>query len=662
MSLADRWGLPRTRGKRRRRAVVDDVSDSSDDDATSDDDEDTETPPNVAAVLAAHLSLGWKLDSSDCLVPPRRPGSSAGHTPELVEMRRAYGIDPGNKDDNDDDDGRKDRPSDAALSALMAALSCARLCGAVLKRADYCAVALEEASKQAARFRRDIDKMRRTGVIPPWSGRPSPEDEMLASVKAKLADAGRELGEDVHRASSPFGSSRDDPDPTLAAAIAAMGGGKKAGPSSSSSLAPVAAVRVAVALDDAMYALAYHGRSCGWAGSSRSSWRPNPALYLNAVTASHAPGATVGSIAAAVRDVGDEWLDAIRRSRMEEGTYLLTAKNLPSPEDVLASGEKAARTARTKTKDGTPPPPPCPELVQLWRDSCRVWPCRLFAFAAPTRRALATLAKFSKRWVEIGAGLGYWAHMMERVEGIDVVALDKTPSPVAGTDAVNEYHGRAMSFCTVTRAARSRCANMKTADCSCAIHLPAMTWRSMRCARFEGILRSRWLESGTATPAPPSSRVSYGRSGTSSSTRGWGSGATPLTTSRSGCGVMTRVMTLTPGITRTVSSRRRSRVASRVGRRMRRVSCGDACTAGRFVSVRSAARVTRRRRRCTRLRTSFVTSLARGSPRLLERCGLQAVPPVWLAAINTIVSIQSVSLFDDEWSPPPPRLPRKNIV
>ena len=384
MSLADRWGLPRTRGKRRRRAVVDDVSDSSDDDATSDDDEDTETPPNVAAVLAAHLSLGWKLDSSDCLVPPRRPGSSAGHTPELVEMRRAYGIDPGNKDDNDDDAGRKDRPSDAALSALMAALSCARLCGAVLKRADYCAVALEEASKQAARFRRDIDKMRRTGVIPPWSGRPSPEDEMLASVKAKLADAGRELGEDVHRASSPFGSSRDDPDPTLAAAIAAMGGGKKAGPSSSSSLAPVAAVRVAVALDDAMYALAYHGRSCGWAGSSRSSWRPNPALYLNAVTASHAPGATVGSIAAAVRDVGDEWLDAIRRSRMEEGTYLLTAKNLPSPEDVLASGEKAARTARTKTKDGTPPPPPCPELVQLWRDSCRVWPCRLFAFAAPT--------------------------------------------------------------------------------------------------------------------------------------------------------------------------------------------------------------------------------------------------------------------------------------
>ena len=153
----------------------------------------------------------------------------------------------------------------------------------------------------------------------------------------------------------------------------------------------------------------------------------------------------MGSIAAAVRDVGDEWLDAIRRSRMEEGTYLLTAKNLPSPEDVLASGEKAARTARTKTKDGTPPPPPCPELVQLWRDSCRVWPCRLFAFAAPTRRALATLAKFSKRWVEIGAGLGYWAHMMERVEGIDVVALDKTPSPVAGTDAVNEYHGRAMS-------------------------------------------------------------------------------------------------------------------------------------------------------------------------------------------------------------------------
>ena len=178
---------------------------------------------------------------------------------------------------------------------------------------------------------------------------------MLASVKAKLADAGRELGEDVHRASSPFGSSRDDPDPTLAAAIAAMGGGKKAGPSQPSSLAPVAAVRVAVALDDAMYALAYHGRSCGWAGSSRSSWRPNPALYLNAVTASHAPGATVGSIAAAVRDVGDEWLDAIRRSRMEEGTYLLTAKNLPSPEDVARVGGESRADCPYENQGRNPP-------------------------------------------------------------------------------------------------------------------------------------------------------------------------------------------------------------------------------------------------------------------------------------------------------------------
>ena len=63
----------------------------------------------------------------------------------------------------------------------------------------------------------------------------------------------------------------------------------------------------------------------------------------------------MGSIAAAVRDVGDEWLDAIRRSRMEEGTYLLTAKNLPSPEDVLASGDESRADCPYENQGRNPP-------------------------------------------------------------------------------------------------------------------------------------------------------------------------------------------------------------------------------------------------------------------------------------------------------------------
>ena len=49
--------------------------------------------------------------------------------------------------------------------------------------------------------------------------------------------------------------------------------------------APVAAA-VAVALDDAMYAMAYHHRSCGWT-SGDGSWWPNPRGTPAAVTASH---------------------------------------------------------------------------------------------------------------------------------------------------------------------------------------------------------------------------------------------------------------------------------------------------------------------------------------------------------------------------------------
>ena len=203
------------------------------------------------------------------------------------------------------------------------------------------------------------------------------------------------------------------------------------------------------------------------------------------------PRASVSMIASAVTDdvlEGAEewqWLDAIRRSRTAEATALLTATGAVTTADVLAAGRKAARESARETAseakrgtrgqrrgdspggqrrgdspDGTPPPPPCPKLVQLWRDGARVWPCRLFAFAAPTRRALRALRDASSSWVEVGAGLGYWALAMENAFGIDVVALDKTPSTAGSSGdspgggdgdegAMNEYHGRAASFVRV---------------------------------------------------------------------------------------------------------------------------------------------------------------------------------------------------------------------
>jgi hypothetical protein len=51
-----------------------------------------------------------------------------------------------------------------------------------------------------------------------------------------------------------------------------------------------------------------------------------------------------------------------------------------------------------------------------------------FAWAVPTRKAIATIAAYTHSVVEIGAGSGYWAWMMEQA-GVSVVAFDKYRAP-----------------------------------------------------------------------------------------------------------------------------------------------------------------------------------------------------------------------------------------
>jgi hypothetical protein len=59
----------------------------------------------------------------------------------------------------------------------------------------------------------------------------------------------------------------------------------------------------------------------------------------------------------------------------------------------------------------------------------RVWCVRRYAFAIPTEAALATLARFAPI-VELGAGTGYWAHLLRR-RGVDCVAFDAAPPDLA---------------------------------------------------------------------------------------------------------------------------------------------------------------------------------------------------------------------------------------
>jgi hypothetical protein len=55
----------------------------------------------------------------------------------------------------------------------------------------------------------------------------------------------------------------------------------------------------------------------------------------------------------------------------------------------------------------------------------RVWCVRRYGFAIPTEAALSVLARFAPI-VELGAGNGYWAHLLRR-RGVDCLAFDAAP-------------------------------------------------------------------------------------------------------------------------------------------------------------------------------------------------------------------------------------------
>ena len=133
--------------------------------------------------------------------------------------------------------------------------------------------------------------------------------------------------------------------------------------------------------------------------------------------------------------------------------------------------------AETLTMKGSDPL--LPAELRKWNDSCRVWPCHLYAFATPTTEAVMKLHSLAPL-VEIGAGTGYWAHLIRsmnmnmnistaqaqahsssknaadsRGSGVQNVvhAYDKDPPSASAGDKVkpNEYHGRSKAWTSVSK-------------------------------------------------------------------------------------------------------------------------------------------------------------------------------------------------------------------
>lgn len=87
-------------------------------------------------------------------------------------------------------------------------------------------------------------------------------------------------------------------------------------------------------------------------------------------------------------------------------------------------------------------------VLQEWRDVARDFPASLYSYATPCPKAIETILKSSQadsNIVEVGAGTGYFASLIQRCGGF-VKPYDLVP-PGCNTD--NDYHGEVPAFTVV---------------------------------------------------------------------------------------------------------------------------------------------------------------------------------------------------------------------
>ena len=142
-------------------------------------------------------------------------------------------------------------------------------------------------------------------------------------------------------------------------------------------------------------------------------------------------------------------------SRWRESVCLLNELGLIPTVHQLESMLKTLRpqvldSPNSATMKGTDPL--LPSVLRQYADSCRVWPCHVYAFATPTAAALERIASCAPV-LEIGAGTGYWSHMLRTYHpSIKVIAYDKDPPTTQGKMIKpNDYHGKSRAWTQVLK-------------------------------------------------------------------------------------------------------------------------------------------------------------------------------------------------------------------
>jgi hypothetical protein len=142
-------------------------------------------------------------------------------------------------------------------------------------------------------------------------------------------------------------------------------------------------------------------------------------------------------------------------ARWRETICLLDALSLIPDTSQLAQMLQSLRpqvldNPSSATMKGTDPL--LPAGLREWADCSRVWPCHLYAFATPNNAALQKIASCAPV-LEIGAGTGYWSHLLRTsFPNTAVVAYDKDPPTQQGKVVrPNDYHGKSRAWTTVLK-------------------------------------------------------------------------------------------------------------------------------------------------------------------------------------------------------------------
>jgi hypothetical protein len=157
--------------------------------------------------------------------------------------------------------------------------------------------------------------------------------------------------------------------------------------------------------------------------------------------------------------------DIHRYRQIESFTLFQESGWLASPgtnKMILESLEKF-RTPETRHET------PGPDVLMEWRDGCRDVICNFYAYATISPQGLERLVSCLKEKgiqnvIELGAGTGYWAKLLQE-RGITVDAWDIHPTSqeqaTSNSSTLNEYHGHTPPFITVKRGSK-----LPSMDCS----------------------------------------------------------------------------------------------------------------------------------------------------------------------------------------------------